>query len=56
MTLGGEDADQPRHVVSRDGTPIAVFSSGDGPPLILVHGTTADHTTWRATGPDLAHA
>jgi pimeloyl-ACP methyl ester carboxylesterase len=31
-----------------------VFSSGDGPPLILVHGTTADHTTWRATGPELA--
>jgi pimeloyl-ACP methyl ester carboxylesterase len=48
------DGDEPRHVVSRDGTPIAVFSSGDGPPLILVHGTTADHTTWRATGPELA--
>ena len=46
--------DAPRHVPSRDGTPIAVFSSGDGPPLILVHGTTADHTTWRATGPELA--
>jgi pimeloyl-ACP methyl ester carboxylesterase len=42
-----------RHVVSRDRTPIAVFSSGDGPPLILVHGSTADHTTWRATGPVL---
>ena len=55
MTLGPGDADQPRHVVSRDGVPIAVFSSGDGPPLILVHGTTADHTTWRATGPELAH-
>jgi pimeloyl-ACP methyl ester carboxylesterase len=45
--------DGPRHVVSRDGTPIAVFSTGDGPPLLLVHGTTADHTTWRATGPVL---
>jgi len=55
VTLGPGDADQPRHVVSRDGAPIAVFSSGDGPPLILVHGTTADHTTWRATGPELAH-
>jgi pimeloyl-ACP methyl ester carboxylesterase len=42
-----------RRVVSRDGTPIAVFSSGDGPPLILVHGTTADHTTFRAVGPIL---
>lgn len=41
------------HVVSRDGTRIAVFSSGDGPPLVLVHGTTADHTTWRATAPML---
>jgi pimeloyl-ACP methyl ester carboxylesterase len=41
----------PRHVVSRDGTSIAVFASGVGPPIILVHGTTADHTTFRATGP-----
>jgi pimeloyl-ACP methyl ester carboxylesterase len=46
--------DPPRHVVSRDGTRIAVFSSGEGPPLILVHGATADHTTWRATAPILA--
>lgn len=39
-----------RTVRSADGTPIAVFSSGDsaGPPLLLVHGTTADHTTFRA--------
>ncbi len=42
-----------RHVVSRDGTPIAIFSSGDGPPLVLVHGATADHTTWRTAGPQL---
>lgn len=46
-------AQAPRHVVSRDGTPIAVFSSGDGPPLVLVHGTTADHTTFRALAPAL---
>jgi pimeloyl-ACP methyl ester carboxylesterase len=46
--------DGPWQVVSRDGTPIAVFDSGEGPPLILVHGTTADHTTWRATAPELA--
>ena len=38
---------------SPDGTPIAVFSSGTGPPLMLVHGTTADHTTFRAVGPIL---
>ena len=33
-------------VVSSDGTPIAVWRSGAGPPLVLVHGTTADHTRW----------
>ncbi len=43
-------------VRSRDGTPIAVFRSGplDGPPLILVHGALADHTTFRVIGPMLA--
>ena len=41
-------------VVSPDGTPIAVFTAGDGPPLVLVHGATADHTTWRTSGPLLA--
>jgi pimeloyl-ACP methyl ester carboxylesterase len=40
--------------VSQDGTPIAVFSAGQGPPLLLVHGATADHTTWRTSGPRLA--
>ncbi len=43
-----------RHVRSSDGTPIAVFSAGSGPALILVHGTTADHRTWRVLGPMLA--
>jgi pimeloyl-ACP methyl ester carboxylesterase len=40
-------------VRSRDDTPIAVFSSGDGPPLVLVHGATADHTAFRVVGPML---
>lgn len=40
-----------RFVTSSDGTPIAVFSSGHGPPLILVHGAAADHTTFRVAGP-----
>jgi pimeloyl-ACP methyl ester carboxylesterase len=40
-----------RRIASHDGTPIAVFTSGDGPPLILVHGTAADHTTFRVLGP-----
>lgn len=40
-------------VPSADGTPIAVWRSGRGPALLLVHGTTADHTTtWRLV---LAH-
>jgi pimeloyl-ACP methyl ester carboxylesterase len=30
-------------VVSADGTPIAVWRSGEGPPLVLVHGAAADH-------------
>ena len=42
------------HVRSTDGTSIAVFRSGEGPPLILVHGASADHTTFRVVGPRLA--
>jgi pimeloyl-ACP methyl ester carboxylesterase len=34
-------------VFSRDGTPIAYECSGSGPPLVLVHGTTANHERWR---------
>lgn len=56
----------PAHDVarSRDGTPIAFFEvlpppgktrkSSAYPPLLLVHGAAADHTTWRASGPVLA--
>jgi pimeloyl-ACP methyl ester carboxylesterase len=48
------DASTPsRTILSLDGTPIAVFSVGDGPALVLVHGATADHTTWRTSGPIL---
>ncbi len=47
--------DPVRLVPSADGTPIAVFRSGgtDGPPVLLIHGTTADHTTFRTVGPML---
>jgi pimeloyl-ACP methyl ester carboxylesterase len=38
-------------VVSRDGTTIGWFSSGDGPPLLLVHGGLGDHTRWDALRP-----
>jgi len=43
-----------------DGTLLAVYAvpgSAPGtsrPPLLLVHGATADHTTWRAVGPRFA--
>jgi pimeloyl-ACP methyl ester carboxylesterase len=38
-------------VLSADGTPIGVMWSGSGPPLVLVHGTAADHTRWRRVAP-----
>lgn len=63
----GPFAPEPHIVRSRDGADIAVFevlpevvaAAGGGdvarrPPLLLVHGATADHTTWRAVGPRLA--
>lgn len=34
------------HVTSKDGTIIRYQRSGAGPPLLLVHGTTADHRRW----------
>jgi len=49
--------DEPSHfATSRDGTRIAVFEGGlrDAPPVLLVHGTSADHLTWRTIGPTLA--
>ncbi len=32
---------------SGDGTPIGYWRSGQGPALVLVHGTTADHSRWQ---------
>jgi pimeloyl-ACP methyl ester carboxylesterase len=43
-----------RTVRSRDDTRIAIFAAGGGPALVLVHGTTGDHTTFRVVGPLLA--
>lgn len=37
--------------ISRDGTPIGYLRSGSGPPLLLVHGTTADHSRWADISP-----
>jgi pimeloyl-ACP methyl ester carboxylesterase len=39
------------HCTSRDGTPIGYWRSGQGKPLVLVHGTTADHSRWRTVLP-----
>jgi pimeloyl-ACP methyl ester carboxylesterase len=43
-----------QHATSRDGTVIGYARSGTGPPLLLVHGTTADHTRWAPITPRLA--
>jgi pimeloyl-ACP methyl ester carboxylesterase len=44
---------EPELVSSTDGTPIAVWRSGAGKPLILVDGTTAAHTRWAPVLPAL---
>jgi pimeloyl-ACP methyl ester carboxylesterase len=65
MTPAGPFLPAPIEARSRDGTSIAIFEvapPGDaahGPdpraaPLLLVHGATADHTTWRSVGPRFA--
>jgi len=40
-------------VISKDGTPIAYRRSGEGPPLVLVHGATAAHGRWNPVLPAL---
>lgn len=40
-------------IISKDGTAIAFSRDGKGPPLVLVHGTTADHTRWKPLLPEL---
>jgi pimeloyl-ACP methyl ester carboxylesterase len=42
---------QVEKITSKDGTPVAYRRSGEGPPLILVHGTAADHSRWRPVLP-----
>jgi pimeloyl-ACP methyl ester carboxylesterase len=58
--------DEPRGYRSPgDGVELAVFEvkpaqisteAATHPPLLLVHGATADHTTWRAVGPMFARS
>ena len=38
---------------SKDGTTISFYRSGSGPALLLVHGTTADHSRWIKISPFL---
>jgi pimeloyl-ACP methyl ester carboxylesterase len=40
-------------VTTEGGTPVAYWRSGEGPPLVLVHGTAADHSRWRPVLPAL---
>ncbi len=41
-----KEYNSPTRVASRDGTGIAYYSSGEGPPLLLVHGVLSDHSRW----------
>lgn len=42
------------YVSSSDGTRIAFWTMGNGPSVVLVHGTTSDHTTFNELVPRLA--
>ncbi|WP_370971054.1 alpha/beta fold hydrolase [Amycolatopsis sp. cg9] len=44
----------PESVTSRDGTVVGFETLGAGPPMVLVHGTGADHTRWTAVRDRLA--
>jgi pimeloyl-ACP methyl ester carboxylesterase len=41
------------HVPRPDGAGLAIWRSGEGPPLVLVHGTTVNHTDWAPVLPAL---
>jgi pimeloyl-ACP methyl ester carboxylesterase len=54
-TTSGQPAGGPGpvRVASPDGTEIAYWTSGYGPPLVMVHGVTADHSRWQPLLPYL---
>ena len=54
VTDGAPAAGVPDRIVGARRRADRGLPSGDGPPLVLVHGATADHTTWRTAGPLLA--
>ncbi|GAB7020973.1 alpha/beta fold hydrolase [Halostagnicola bangensis] len=41
-------------ITSADGTEIAYKQTGEGPPVVLVHGSTGNHREWREIVPTLA--
>lgn len=43
-------------VRGKDGTPIAYWTTGAGPAVVLVHGTTSDHTTMNEIAPHFARS
>lgn len=47
------NTDRCNRAVSADGIEIAYWTSGNGPPLVLVHGGAGDHTRWGALLPYL---
>jgi pimeloyl-ACP methyl ester carboxylesterase len=51
MSQMNTEAGERQTITSTDGTPIAYRRSGEGPPLVLVHGTAADHSRWRPVLP-----
>lgn len=55
MSKGNKEAvkRQTETVTARDGTTIAYRRSGEGPPLVLVHGAAADHGRWGPVLPAL---
>src|SRR5687768_6744787 len=44
-TIAAPPSVAPDYVTSSDGTRIGYWRSGSGPPLVMVHGGMADHTT-----------
>ncbi|MCV2490044.1 alpha/beta hydrolase [Geodermatophilus sp. YIM 151500] len=44
-TIAAPPSAAPAYVTSSDGTRIGYWRSGSGPPLVMVHGGMADHTT-----------
>ncbi len=48
-----KDTSNVQKVTSKDGTTIGFRKSGSGPPLLLIHGTTADHRRWSGILPSV---